>query len=78
MIRNCCFEFEGFKNELLVYDAKLFSLLIKILVITNSNYNDSISLGINDIDGLFFPNFNTKIFNDKDHVPYLPDEKNSN
>ena len=70
MIRNCAFEFETFKEELLVNDAKLFSLLIKILILANVTEKKIIvDTGIKHIDEIYFTHFKQEIaFNEKEVI----------
>lgn len=59
IIRNCCFEFETYKDDLLINDAILFSYLIKILVLTNiTEKKELLDIGIFHIDNIYFPHFN--------------------
>jgi hypothetical protein len=59
VFRNCCFEFETYKAELLVYDAKMFNLIIKVLLLTNVNQKiDLLAIGLTYIDEIYLPNFN--------------------
>lgn len=59
VIRNCCFEFEAFKEELLVKNAVIFSYLTKILILTNITEKKQLQvLDIPHIDEIYFPNFN--------------------
>jgi len=69
LIRNCCFEFETFKEELLVSDAKLFSLLIKILILTNVKDKRVIGdIGIKHIDDIYFPHFSQEIAHNEKEI----------
>lgn len=70
VIRNCCFEFEAYKDDLLINDAKLFSFLIKILVLANVNDRKIIGdTGIKHIDEIYFTHFNPDIaYNEKEII----------
>jgi len=76
LMRNCCFEFEKYKEKLFNYNCKMFDLLLKILILTNvEDKNQMQMIGMQHIDNIFFTNFNTKIFLDEMNVPFRPEEK---
>jgi hypothetical protein len=63
IFRNCCFEFETYKEQLLVSDAKLFSLLIKVLIVTNLSSGKEIQeIGLEHIDEIYFTHLNQEAF----------------
>jgi hypothetical protein len=70
VVRNCCFEFETQKEEILAKDGILFNFLIKILILTNiTDKKELQQVGIANIDEIYFPNFNIKAaISDKDTI----------
>jgi hypothetical protein len=70
IIRNCSFEYEAFKDELLINDTKLFSYLIKILVLTNiTDKKELQNIGISHIDEIYFPNFKPELaYQEKENI----------
>jgi hypothetical protein len=73
LIRNCCFEFETFHEDILVKDAKLFSLLIKILILTNiDKKKDMQEVELSHIDEIYFTHFNQELaYQDKETINEL-------
>lgn len=62
LIRNCCFEFENHKEEILIKDAILFSYLMKILILTNITEKKELQdIGIFHIDSIYFTHFCAEI-----------------
>jgi hypothetical protein len=64
MIRNCCFEWEQYEDDILCYEGRLFDYILKILFITNlnklSNFKYDAEFMIN-LDTICFPNFSNEI-----------------
>lgn len=73
IIRNCCFEFETHKEDILMKDAVLFSYLIKIFVLTNIKEKKELqTLGIAHIDEIYFTHFSHELAQDnKDTITDL-------
>ena len=59
MIRNCCFEYEKFHEELFVKETILFSYLIKLLLLVNDK-NKGTKLDLDEIDIMYYTNFDTE------------------
>lgn len=59
MIRNCCFEYEKFHEELFVKETILFSYLIKLLLLVNDK-NKGTKLDLDEIDIIYYTNFDTE------------------
>ena len=58
MIRNCCFEYEKYSEELLVKDSVMFSYLIKVLLLINDKEKGT-KIDIDEIDIMYFNNFDS-------------------
>jgi hypothetical protein len=62
VVRNCCFEFETQKEEILAKDGMLFNFLIKILILTNiTDKKELQQVGISNIDEIYYPNFSIEL-----------------
>jgi hypothetical protein len=62
IFRNCVFEFEKYKEQLLSNDAKMFNLIIKILLLTNVTHKkELLDIGLSYIDEIYLPSFDTDI-----------------
>jgi hypothetical protein len=58
VIRNCCFEYEAHKDEILIKNALLFSYLMKILILVNiTDKKELQDVGIFHIDSIYFTHF---------------------
>jgi hypothetical protein len=60
MIRNCCFEWEKYDDDLLCYDGRLFDFLLKIMYCTNISTLSSFKYDTDflvNLDSICFPNF---------------------
>ena len=64
LIRNCSFEYKKFDEDFLERDSILFKYLIKLLCLINNADNDK--LGMEEIDNIYFKNFDIKDLNDDD------------
>jgi len=58
MVRNCCFEFEKYEEDLMTNNGKLIDVLVKILFITNSNLTGFDYEYLNQLDLICFTHFN--------------------
>ena len=63
-IRNCSFEYAKYVDEFLENDSILFKYLIKLLCLINNANNDK--LGMEEIDDIYFNNFDLKDLTDDD------------
>ena len=63
-IRNCSFEYKKYEKDFLERDSILFKYLIKLLCLINNADNDK--LGMEEIDNIYFKNFDVKDLNDDD------------
>ena len=63
-IRNCSFEYKKYEKEFLERDSILFKYLIKLLCLINNADDDK--LGMEEIDSIYFKNFDVKDLNDDD------------
>jgi hypothetical protein len=62
IFRNCCFEFEKYKEQLLTNEAKMYNLIIKILLLTNVTHKkELLDIGLSYIDEIYLPSFNMEI-----------------
>ena len=64
LIRNCSFEYKKYDKDFLERDSILFKYLIKLLCLINNADNDK--LGMEEIDNIYFKNFDVKDLNDDD------------
>ena len=64
LIRNCSFEYKKYDKDFLERDSILFKYLIKLLCLINNTDNDK--LGMEEIDNIYFKNFDVKDLNDDD------------
>ena len=64
LIRNCSFEYKNYEDDFLENDSILFKYLIKLLCLINNADNDK--LGMEEIDNIYFKNFDMKDLNDDD------------
>ena len=63
-IRNCSFEYKKYEKDFLERDSILFKYLIKLLCLINNADDDK--LGMEEIDSIYFKNFDVKDLNDDD------------
>lgn len=69
LFRNCCFEFETYKDELLINNGILFNLIIKIFILANANSRKDLeNIGIEKIDGIYFPDFKIEKANEEREI----------
>ena len=64
LIRNCSFEYKDYVQDFLEKDGIMFKYLIKLLCLINNADDDK--LGIEEIDNIYFTNFDVKEMNDDD------------
>ena len=64
LIRNCSFEYKDYEEDFLENDSILFKFLIKLLCLINNADNDK--LGMEEIDNIYFKNFDMKDLTDDD------------
>lgn len=64
LIRNCSFEYKNYDEDFLEKDSILFKYLIKLLCLINNADNDK--LGMEEIDEIYFKNFDVKDLSDDD------------
>ena len=64
LIRNCSFEYKDYEEDFLENDSILFKYLIKLLCLINNADNDK--LGMEEIDNIYFKNFDMKDLTDDD------------
>ena len=64
LIRNCSFEYKNYEDDFLENDSILFKYLIKLLCLINNADNDK--LGMEEIDNIYFKNFDMKDLTDDD------------
>ena len=58
LIRNCSFEYKDYVQDFLEKDSIMFKYLIKLLCLINNS--DEEKLGIDEIDSIYFTNFEVK------------------
>ena len=63
-IRNCSFEYKNYDEDFLERDSILFKYLIKLLCLINNADNDK--LGMEEIDTIYFKNFDVNDLTDDD------------
>ena len=64
LIRNCAFEYKDYVKDFLEKDGIMFKYLIKLLCLINNADDDK--LGIEEIDNIFFTNFDVKEMTEED------------
>ena len=64
LIRNCSFEYKDYVQDFLEKDSIMFKFLIKLLCLINNADDDK--LGIEEIDNIYFNNFDVKDLTEDD------------
>ena len=64
LIRNCSFEYKDYVQDFLEKDSIMFKFLIKLLCLINNADDDK--LGIEEIDNIYFTNFDVKDLTEDD------------
>ena len=64
LIRNCSFEYKDYIQDFLEKDSIMFKYLIKLLCLINNSDEDK--LGIDEIDSIYFTNFDVKDLTEDD------------
>ena len=64
LIRNCSFEYKEYVQDFLEKDSIMFKYLIKLLCLINNSDEDK--LGIDEIDSIYFTNFDVKDLTEDD------------
>ena len=64
LIRNCSFEYKDYVQDFLEKDSIMFKYLIKLLCLINNSDEDK--LGMDEIDSIYFTNFDVKDLTEDD------------